>query len=239
MTQPNLEPLSNLRITSSQLERLTGIEVSELFVGRAIRWSLVRSPRRLVSFLVTELVTLGLLLMFCLPIGLVIGRGLGLLTADAGSTVRLLTVTVSISVGLFALWNSYLVWKSRQLRTLLHLVEDVDKHNEIVEAVSIMDELAAVQPAAVRLIDRDDILQALQATRESLICALMTEKILRKHQRFMTRRQALFAQIETNLATLHTLQVDRQASEYGQLLNEALQIGMSIRQEIEQWRSQG
>lgn len=64
--------------------------------------------------------------------------------------------------------------------------------------------------------------------------ALLTEKVLRKHQKFITRRQELFTNIETNLAILQTLQIDGQATEYGQLLNQALQIGLSVRREIEQ-----
>jgi hypothetical protein len=97
-----------------------------------------------------------------------------------------------------------------------------------------MDELSTVRNETIQVIDREEVLRALTATRESLINALLTEKILRKHQRLMTRRQELFTNIETNLATLQTLQVDSQANEYGQLLNEALQIGLSIRSELEQ-----
>jgi len=108
-----------------------------------------------------------------------------------------------------------------------------ERYNEIIEAVRIMDELGAVNQLAVELLDRDEVLRALNATRESLICALMTERILRKHKRFIARRQALFAQIETNLATVQTLQVNSEADEYGQLLNDALQIAMNVRQEVD------
>lgn len=231
--QPDLE---DLRISQRELEQLTGLEISETFIGRAYRPSLFRSPKRLVSFLVTEALTLGLILIFCLPAGLVVARSLGYLSGNA-SSLLFLAITIGFSLGLFGLWNGYLAWQSQQLKTLAHLLDEVDKHNEIIEAVSIIDELGAVQPATVALLDRQEVLQALRATRESLVCALMTEKILRKHKRFIARRQELFSQIETNLATLQTLQVNNQASEYGQLLNEALQIGMSVRREVKQLNS--
>lgn len=233
--QPDLD---DLRITPKTLEKLTGLEISETFMGRAYRPSLFQNPKRLSSFLITELLTFGLILIFCLPIGLVIGRSFGVLSNNASSLFPFLLITVGASVCLFALWNAYIWQNGKQLRTLAHLLDEVDKHNEIIEAVHILDELAAIQNSAIELIDRTDVIQALNATRESLVCALMTEKILRKHQRFIARRQDLFAQIETNLATLQTLQVNNEANEYGQLLNEALQIGMSVRQEVDRLGNQ-
>jgi hypothetical protein len=225
--------LEDLGINSEQLEKLAGMSISETFMGRVYRPSVFRHPRRLLSFLLTELLTLGLILIFCLPLGLVIARGLGHLTEDTSSTLRFLQITLSISVAIALLWNGYMWLKGKTLSTLAHLLDQVDKHNEIIQAVAIIDELDSVRHSPL-LIDRQEVLKALSATRESLVCGLMTEKILRKHKRFMARRQELFSSIETNLTTLQTLQVDNQASEYGQLLNEALQIGMSVRQEIDQ-----
>lgn len=229
--------LADLRIASNQLDQITGLDISETFMGRAYRPSLFRHPRRLLSFLATEILTLGLILIFCLPAGLVIARSTGALSGDPGSTGQFLVATLSVSIALFALWNGYMWQQGKPLKTLAHLLDEVDKHNEIIEAVHILDELGAVNQSVnhptIELLDREEVLRALNATRESLVCALMTEKILRKHKRFIARRQDLFAQIETNLATLQTLQVNSEANEYGQLLNDALQIAMSVRQEIQ------
>ncbi|MBF2049286.1 MAG: hypothetical protein IGS54_18315 [Elainella sp. C42_A2020_010] len=226
--------LEDLRITPHQLEKLTGMEISDTFMGRAYRPTVFHSFHQLLPFLITEALTFGLILVFCLPIGLVIGRGFGLLSGDASNTITFLLVMLSFSGLLFAGWNVYMWWQGKKLRTLAHLLDQVDKHNQIIEAVRIMDELRAVRPT-MQLLDRTEVLEALAATRETLINALLTEKILRKHQSFIARRQELFATIETNLATLQTLQIDAQASEYGQLLNQALQIGLSLRHEIDQW----
>jgi hypothetical protein len=224
--------LADLRITSSQLEKLTGLDISDVFMGGAFRPSLFRSSHRLISFLFTEIFTLALILIFCLPIGLVVGRGLGILTGDSNNTVAFLIVMGSISLLLFAGWNLYLWQQGQQLKTLAHLLDQVDKHNDMIQAVQVLDELGIVPNSTVNLLDREEVLKALTATRESLMNALMTEKILRKHQHFIARRQELFTTIETNLATLQTLQIDAQANEYSQLLNEAMQIGLSIRQEM-------
>lgn len=226
--------LADLRITASQLEKLTGLDISDTFMGRVYRPSVFRSVRRFLPFLITEGFTLALILIFCLPLGLVLGRGLGFLSSATPLWVFLLGA-IGFSLLLFVVWNLYMWQQGKQLSTLAHLLDEVDKHNEIIEAVHVMDQLAAVRHSTVQLIDRSEVLKALAATRESLVNALMTEKIFRKYRQFMNRRQELFANIETNLATLQTLQIDAQANEYGQLLNEALQIGLSLRHEVEQW----
>lgn len=226
--QPDLE---DLKITSRELDKLTGLDISDAFMGRAVRPSLFRHPKRLFSFLVTELLTLGLLLILCLPVALVLARSVG---GNLDRTWQFLLVAVVVAIGLFVLWNGYIWQQGQSLKTLAHLLDQVDQYNEMLEAVHILDELGTVKHSGVELGDREEVLLALSATRESLICALMTEKILRRHKRFIARRQELFAQIETNLATLQTLQISPQASEYGQLLNQALQIGMSIRREMGQ-----
>ena len=123
--------------------------------------------------------------------------------------------------------------KIKQFRTLLHLLDEVDKYNEVVEAVNILDKLEAVGNLQVKSLNRDKILEALNVTRDSLVCGLMTEKILRGRRGLLSRNYDLFNNIENNLTTLRTLEVNNQANEYGQLLNNALQIGMSVRKEMQ------
>ncbi|HEY9631282.1 MAG TPA: hypothetical protein V6C84_28670 [Coleofasciculaceae cyanobacterium] len=235
--QPDLE---TLRIMPSELEHLTGLEISDTFMGRVYRPSALSDPKRLRSLLLTEVLTLGIILIFCFPISLIIGRGLGVLTEAPSSALPFVGVTVGVAILLFVGWNLYMRAKGNQLKPLAHLLDEVDKHNEIIQAVHIIDELSTVQRSnlampGMELIDREEIFTALSATRASLIAALMTERVLRKHQRFVARRQELFSNIEHQLATLQNLQINHQANEYGQLLNEALRIGMSVRQEVDQW----
>lgn len=233
--------LDDLRITAHDLDTLTDLDISDLYMGRAVRPSVFRSPRRFLSFIVSELMTLGLIIIFCLPASLVIAKSIPGFTDSPSHIIQFLRISVGISLGFFLLWNGYLWFRGRALKTLAHLLDDVDKHNEIIDALQVLDELTAVQTPLAQLRadptdkvdDRADVLQALSATRESLVCGLMTERVLRKHQRAIARHD-LFTNIETNLATLQNLQLNQSANDYGHLLNEALQIGMSVRREIEQ-----
>lgn len=226
----------HLTITHQELERLTGLEISDVFLGRAFRPTLLGKRKQFLALLMTELLTFVVILIFTLPITLVLVVYLNGRSIPTHEALRFLPVAFGAAIAILVLWNLYLVLQGRNLRTLGHLIEQVEHHNEMVLAVRIIDELSAVNTEISSICDRDEILQALTATRESLIAALMTEKILRRHQRFIARRHELFAQIETNLATLQRLQVHHQAAEYGELLNEALRIGLVVRQEVQQLR---
>ena len=102
----------------------------------------------------------------------------------------------------------------------------------MVAAVEILEELGSTQNSRLNLENKHEVMEALHLTRESLVCGLMTERVMRKHQRFMARRQEMFSSIERNLATLQLLQVSDEASDYGRLLNEAIQIGTSVHREL-------
>ncbi len=228
--QPDLE---DLRITPKELENLTGLDISDTFMGRVYRPSVFQHRSRLLSFVLTEILTFGLILIFCLPISLVLARGIGHLSGDATSTFWFLVTTLGLSVAIALCWNAFMWYKGKSLKVLAHLLDEVDQHNEIIQAVNIIDELGSVKYSTVELIDRHEVIDALNATRETLCCGLMTEKILRKNKRLIARRYELFSNIETNIARLQHLQVNSQANEYGQLFNEALRIGRSVQREME------
>ena len=60
----------------------------------------------------------------------------------------------------------------------------------------------------------------------------MTEKILRENRGLLARRQDLLAHIESNLSALSAIEVSDEASDYSRILNETLQIGMIVQQEM-------
>ncbi|MGG6238860.1 hypothetical protein ACQ4N7_09480 [Nodosilinea sp. AN01ver1] len=220
--------LQALRITQAELDQLTGLDVSAVFMGGMIRPSVWKSRRRIVSLLITEGLVLGAVFIVCLGLGLVLVRQragfdqLGLL---------LLGVAGAIALGAIA-WHLYQWQRAKTFMTLARLLDECDRHNDIIQALHVMDELEAVQAIGSGFCDRTEVLAALQATRNSLTAALRTETILRRHRVLMQRQQELFATIETNLATLQTLHSNYQASEYRQFLQEALSIGLAVQREM-------
>lgn len=224
--KPDLMALS---ITAAQLETITGLDIGRVFMGGVIRPSVCRSSRRLLSLVVTEGAALAVLFIMGLGIGLVIIRN----GPGAGNPWLLILIVTLLTVVCAIAWHLYQWSRYKTLKPLANLLDEVDRHNDIVQAVQVMDELEAVQGDTFSLPNRAAVLTALQTTRESLLLALRTDKILRQHRSLIQRRQELFSTIQTHLATLQDLHVQNQASDYQQFLQEALDIGLAVQAEME------
>ncbi len=145
----------------------------------------------------------------------------------------------SISLGLACLTAIYQRWhwlNHTITSPLRHLLADVKQFNLMVKAIDINDQLEDVGNSSVAIQDRDRVLEALWLTREDLVRALKTERILRDNQDFIANNAVLF---DNNISALTALQVSDQASEQGQLLNEALQIAISTQGEMRRLQGGG
>jgi hypothetical protein len=229
--------LEDLQLTEPELERLSGVEVGELFIGGVFggvcRSSVFRQRRRIVLFCLAEMIVAVLVFVFSLPIGLLLIRNATTGVQDLPAILQFLQPPLGMTGIVMIGWNLYLWQMSKRFQTLMHLLDEVDRFNEVIQAVDLLDQLVAAGNTQIQLPNREQVLEGLRVTRDSLTAGLMTEKILRNHRRQVARRQDLLAAIETNLATLSVLEVNNQATEYGQLLREALEIGLSVRQEVE------
>jgi len=232
--------LEELIITEKELEELSGVTQSDVLMGNLYQTSVLRdgligkkrrNRQKLASFIFNEALIFGLTLIISLPITLLVTKN----TASAPDTqafFQFLQLTLVMSIVLTLSWNIYMWLKAKPLAALANLAEEVEKYNEVIKALDIIDKLTAVGNLPVNLINREEAIKALNVTKDSLICALRTERILRENQEFIGRRYELFVNIENNLTALMAFDVNNQASEYGRLLNEALEIGMSVHKEV-------
>jgi hypothetical protein len=124
---------------------------------------------------------------------------------------------------------------SKKNRNLVRIFEDITRYNSLIKAIDINDQIEAVGNSGVRLKNREQVIQALRLTREDIIRALKTERILRENENFIKLNSQLF---ENNLMALTALQVSDEASEHGRLLNEALQIVVDVQEEMRKLQNQ-
>lgn len=230
--------LVELKITERDLEKLTGFEVNEIFIGSVFggvyRPAIFRSFKRLSYFCLTEVFVSILVFIFTLPFGFLVIRNSTNAITDWATIIRFLQLIGGIALTVIIIWNCYMVRKSKSLKTLTHLLDEVDKYNEVIQSVDVVDRLEAIGIQA-SITNREQVVDALNITRNSLICGLMTEKILRDNRSLLARRYDLFSNIENNLVTLRTLEMNNQAKEYAVFLNQAFQIGMSVYQEVQKY----
>ncbi|BAY46341.1 hypothetical protein SAMD00079811_39490 [Scytonema sp. HK-05] len=152
-------------------------------------------------------------------------------------------IICSLSIGTSTQVLLYFLWKQRistVKKNITHslkiLLNDVDRYNAVIKAIDINDQIEAAGNPGVSLKERKKVLEALKLTRNDLVRALKTERILRENKKFIVSRAELFI---NNLATLTAMQVSEQATEHGRLLNEALQIALDVQQEMRSLQSQG
>jgi len=155
----------------------------------------------------------------------------------------ILFIILTLVVGGITQTILYFWWKKRIkfLRknitpSLEILLNDVDRYNSVIKAIDINDQIEEAGNPGVTLKEREKVLDALKLTRNDLIRALKTERVLRENKNFIIKNTDLFA---NNLPTLSAMQVSEQATEHGRLLNEALEIALDVQLEMRRLQSQG
>ena len=233
--------LKALPITAKELERLTGFEVNDLFIGSIVggsfRPGIFKSPKRLLSFGFMQVFAFLLAAIATLPVGLIFLRNHANSVNDLPTIFRFLQVILGLTIALVLGWNVLMQLRSKAFIPLARLLDEVDQFNDVVHAVDVMDRLDAIgtlQPQTqAQTRQRQPAIEALAIARSSLVCGLMTEKILRQNRSLLARRADLVDNIEVNLASLRALEINNQANDYIETLNDALKIGMSVQQEVQ------
>jgi hypothetical protein len=213
--QPDLQ---GLEISPGELRHLSGVDSTEVF-----RPSILNNAKDRLNFLFQEV----LLSLALTPIIVGLLHIFVILPLIGGSLLATIATLILVPIAVVATrW----FWLKRNIpAALCCLFDEVDRYNAVIRAIHINDQLEAAGTTEMSLSDRQKVLEALSLTREDLVKAIRAEKILRENQSFLVSNPELLA---TNLRTLQTLQVNDRASEYGRLLNEALQIATGVQEEL-------
>jgi hypothetical protein len=108
------------------------------------------------------------------------------------------------------------------------LLDEVDKYNKVIEEIGFIDQLEEVgNPVSIK--NRHHILETLRGIKAELIRALKTEKLFRENPHFTMEDFSL------DLFSWQTLELDEQAKKYEQFVNEALEIGVRVREDMKTW----
>jgi hypothetical protein len=213
--------LLGLEISKGELRRLTGFDTEEIY-----RPSIMTSQEKRLGFFINE----ALVALALTPI-IVGGIYTFIILPTLGSSNKL-GIILLIIIPIIILASRSLLRKLTYHPSLTILLDAVDKYHNLVHAMDIHDQLTELGQYQSNINDREQIISALQLIREDLVCALKSERILRHNKKLLAQNQDLVS----NLANLQTLQVSNEASEYGQLLNQSLQIALDVQTEIRKLR---
>ena len=217
--------LQGLDISHEQLQELTNLPVNNKLIiitdtiGRFYQQLLKKAQAAEIG----TLVFLGLAISLCIY-----------LLIKLSSWVSLMILI--LWVGGIGQTGLYFIWK--QKNKILHqnvtsslriLLNDVERYNSVIKAIDINDQIEDVGNLGVGIQERETVLAGLKLTRDDLVRAIKTERILRENKSFIITNADLFT---NNLATLASMQVNEEATEHGRLLNEALQISLDVQHEM-------
>jgi hypothetical protein len=213
--QPDLQ---GLEISLGELRHLSGVDPTEIF-----RPSILHNPKERLNFLFQEF----LLSLALTPILVGLLHIFIILPLIGASLLATLVTLILVPITIITIrW----FWLRRNSpMALCCLLDEVERYNTVIKAIHINDQLEATGTREMSLSDRQKVIEALTLTQEDLVKALRAERILRENKNFLVGNPEL---LTTNLRTLQTLQVNDRASEYGRLLNEALQIAAGVQQEM-------
>lgn len=226
----NTDHLNALRLTADDLESHIGFTTHSFWVGSLLggvyRFSVWRQPQHWLRTLGIELIALALFSMLSVPVGLIPLRD-----AAPQQTHRFLQVTATVTGLMFMGWHLYLWRRTHTLRPLLRLLDDIDQYNQLVETVILLEGLThAKHPRQAPV--QTPLLEALQASRISLITALNLERLMRQHRRLIRRHQAQL-NLDQALITLKALELQDEAQDYQEVIQQAIQISMNVQTTVQ------
>jgi hypothetical protein len=218
--------LLGLEISKGELRRLIGVDADDVF-----RPSIFRNSEKRWSFLLNELL-IGLALTPII-VGVIYTF---IIFPTLGSSIPVAIILLIVVPILVAAGRWFWLKKSRS-KLLINLLDEVDKYHAVIKAIAINDQLEETGHPGVSLSDREKVIQGLQLTREDLVRALKIERILRENKDLISTKTDLFS---NNLRNLEAMQVSSdRASEYGRLLNEALEIAVGVEEEMRKLQRSG
>ena len=124
------------------------------------------------------------------------------------------------------------LYTRRKFSNLLELFKEVGKYNKIVQDLYVLDQLDEADNP-VQINDRESVIEALKITRNGLVRALKTERILRENPTFSPQHFNL------DLTSLQAEKTMVKAIEYAELLDNAVQVGVSVQKEMRKLQKRG
>ena len=225
--------LEGLQITKGELRYVSGTSVDDILRPAAIENSERRSQflyKQTAGVLgLTGIFFIGALTLLNLMAWELRGITIDLVFSHSPPAIVFASIGLVSLVAAAAFRFLWLTGKTARANSLSKLLDDVDRYNELIGAIDLNDQLEDAGNPEMRIGNREEIVAALKLTREDLVRALKTERILRENHSFIQRNPELFA---SNLTALEALQVSDRATERGRVLNEALQIALNTQGEM-------
>ena len=233
---------SELEIDRAELDNTLELNLSSSWAIALNRVFLLNRAEYRQSLLFIEGSILFTSLLFLFPINLIVFRKLNLLDSDGSGLLVVLLGSFSLAI-LFSIVANYYLWqKAKKLKYLTKLLDKITEYNRLVDNFQLIanfNKLTNSQhPTADKQQSVKELQNIFQLTKNSLLQAVELEVFMARHRQTKQlistqtlERDRLLANLEQNLVNVSLMEIDSDR-EYRQLLNEAVELGLNVHQEI-------
>ncbi len=146
--------------------------------------------------------------------------------------ISLLFSTIGLSILNYHLWL-----RAKKLKSLAIILEKIEQYNQLINNLKLVNQINRLNYSDNNTTQSDfkqlsEIKAALKLTKVSLLKSIDLEKIVNLTQKNIGGRDQLFTNLEDDLIQFLSWPKNNYHSEYQQLLTEAVQIGLSVHQEV-------
>jgi hypothetical protein len=231
----SISNLEGLKIDRSEIDNILDLDLVSLLSIDLYRALVFRDYRHIFSLGLTIVSLFILSLAIVFPISSMLLNKSGNLVNNRAGFINLLFSVIGFAVLLIIIATVYLWQKSLKLKSLAVLIDKLEIYNRLIEKLVEIDRIQALQTSKFTgnyTNNRNAIAEALHITKESLIKALSIEKLIRHHQTLTSNRYELLIELEHNLVALMSFEPESKIDEYENILNEVLQLGLGVHQEV-------
>ena len=170
------------------------------------------------------------LLCFCVVLGSVFYS----IYVLSGSTLGVILLCIGLAIATGSLAFLMTKWIAKQWKkpkksdrkskiplVIIRLFAEADKCNKIIYDIDIFDQLQDAGNS-IKLESRESAIAALRMTRNDIVRALKTERILREHPEFHPDR------FDIDLNAFEAIQMGDRAKEYGRIFDTTMQIAIDV-----------
>jgi hypothetical protein len=222
-----VDKFSKLIIPRSTVESIGQQEIGQLMVGFTWRKDVWQKPHKLIQMGLMQIVGASMIFTSMM---LPIDRILHVYRSPPSQHERVTqlvwvdgTITILILIGV----NWWIFERGKQLQKLQKLVDQIEQYNQIVTSIDTLGKVADLTHHRGEASQIESMIEILSITRQNLLIALEIDRYLRQYP----NSSELILAIANNLIDLQNLAQQPQLAEYGTLLTQAWEIGMSVYEE--------
>jgi hypothetical protein len=222
-----------LEISQAELEELINFDLLSSWAIDLSRVLLLKLKTYRRSLLLTEGCSLFSISLFVFPINLIIFRNFNWLSNNTSGLILVLATTALVSISILLYLNYYLWLKAKRLKVFAILLEKVKQYNDLINNLKLVTELNSLNSDRMNSEQQEivELKTALSLTKNSLIKSIELEKVINRDRHIANNRYQLLANLESGLVNLNLLSQNN-SHDYQQLLSEAIELGLSVHQEI-------